>query len=163
MRELKRLDAGTRAGEAFRGQRLQTLHEVLERFRDRARIWLELDPGDPELPERVVGTLEIYDLVPRALIVSADTDLLAATRRLAADLRLAWLAPRFAAAPADCEVLALDAPLASREGVAAVRGSGSECYVWNVRAPDLAARLASWGVAGIVTDRPGPQRARLGG
>jgi glycerophosphoryl diester phosphodiesterase len=174
VRELKRLDAGARAGGTFRGQRLQTLQEVLERFRDRALPWLELDGGDAELPERVVDALEIYDLVPQALVASAAAEVLAATRRLAADLRLAWLAqPTPSAsgaampaagqlAPKACEVIGLDAPLASRERVAAVRASGAECYAWNVRAPDLAARLASWGVAGIVTDRPGPLRARLG-
>ena len=174
VRELKRLDAGARAGGAFRGQRLQTLQEVLERFRDRALPWLELDGGDAELPERVVSALEIYDLVPHALVASAAPEVLAATRRLAADLRLAWLeqpratAPEAAVreaatvAPEACEVIGLDATLAARERVAAVRASGAECYAWNVRAPDLAARLASWGVAGIVTDRPGPLRARLG-
>ena len=174
VRDLKRLDAGARASGTFRGQRLQTLQEVLERFRDRALPWLELDGGDAELPERVVGALEIYDLVPQALVASAAAEVLAATRRLAADLRLAWLAQPTptaleAAIPAAgqlaaeaCEVIGLDAPLASRERVAAVRASGAECYAWNVRAPDLAARLASWGVAGIVTDRPGPLRARLG-
>ena len=171
VRELKRLDAGARAGGDFRGQRLQTLPEVLERFRERALLWLELPGSDAELPERVVNALEIYDLVPRALVASGAAEVLAATRRLAADLRLAWLpssmateaAPEAAAVtPGACEVIGLDAPLASRSRVEAVRASGAECFAWNVRAPDLAARLASWGVRGIVTDRPGPLRARLG-
>ena len=42
MRELKRLDAGAWHGAAFAGQRLQTLQEVLERFRGRTKFWIEL-------------------------------------------------------------------------------------------------------------------------
>src|SRR3989442_1495273 len=42
VRELKRLDAGGWMAPRFRGQRIQTLPEVLERFRDRTRFWLEL-------------------------------------------------------------------------------------------------------------------------
>src|SRR3989442_1449681 len=38
VRALKRLDAGRWHDEAFRGQRVQTLAEVLERFRERTRF-----------------------------------------------------------------------------------------------------------------------------
>jgi glycerophosphoryl diester phosphodiesterase len=37
VRDLKRLDAGSWRGPGFAGQRVQTLEEVLERFRERTR------------------------------------------------------------------------------------------------------------------------------
>ncbi|MCI0545666.1 MAG: glycerophosphodiester phosphodiesterase, partial [Candidatus Rokubacteria bacterium] len=50
-RELKRLDAGGWMGTRFRGQRIQNLHEVLERFRDRTRCWIELKAGSDVYPD----------------------------------------------------------------------------------------------------------------
>jgi glycerophosphoryl diester phosphodiesterase len=43
-----------------------------------------------------------------------------------------------------------------------IRGAGLESYVWTVNEPALMDRLVSWGVNGIITDRPGALRARLG-
>src|SRR4029077_4091940 len=77
VRELKRLDAGGGRDRRFEGQRVQTLQEVFERFRDRTRFWLELKGGCalyPGLEERVVSTIEIYDVVDRVLVQSFDPD-----------------------------------------------------------------------------------------
>ena len=75
VRELKRLDAGGWLGAAFRGQRVQTLQEVLERFRERARLSITLKGGSalyPEIEERIVGLLEVYDALDRTLVQSLD-------------------------------------------------------------------------------------------
>ena len=74
MRELKRLDAGGWYGPPFRGQRIQTLQEVLERFRDRARFWIEIKAGSdvyPGIEERVVSMVEIYDVVDLAVMIQS--------------------------------------------------------------------------------------------
>ncbi len=53
VRELKRLDAGGWKGPRFVGQRIQTLQEVIERFRDRTRFWIELpDDAAPKAASR---------------------------------------------------------------------------------------------------------------
>ena len=41
--------------------------------------------------------------------------------------------------------------------------AGLGCYVWTVNEPALMDRLVSWGVNGIITDRPALLRARLTG
>ena len=69
VRELKRLDAGGWKGPRFGGQRIQTLQEVLERFRDRTRLWIELPDGTTSggtTEERIVSTLEIYEAAERS-------------------------------------------------------------------------------------------------
>jgi glycerophosphoryl diester phosphodiesterase len=50
----------------------------------------------------------------------------------------------------------------TEEGLAEIRRAGLDCYVWTVNEPAQMDRLASWGVSGIITDRPGVLRARLG-
>ena len=52
--------------------------------------------------------------------------------------------------------------MCSAELVGAIRGAGRDCYVWTVNEPAQADRLVGWGVSGIITDRPGSLRARLG-
>ncbi len=170
VRDLKRLDAGGWRGRHFAGQRVQTLEEVLERFRERTRFWLQLTGGPgvyPGLEERVVSMLEIYDVIDHVLVQSFDRAALEAVRSLQPDLRVGLL---LAQGPLDRSALAAGGPHAicpatgaCSEGlVAEVRAAGRECYVWTVHEPALADRLVKWGVNGIVTDRPGAVRARLG-
>ena len=64
---------------------MQTLQEVLERFRDRARFWIELKGGSalyPGIEERVVSMVEIYDVVDRVLVQSFDHAAIARVRAL---------------------------------------------------------------------------------
>jgi glycerophosphoryl diester phosphodiesterase len=170
VRELKRLDAGGWRDRRFEGQRVQTLQEVFERFRDRARFWLELKGGAalyPGLEERVVSTIEIYDVVDRVLVQSFDPIALATVRSLNPEIRVGALV---AQDPLDPALLGPDAPdaicpaigLCSAELVGTIRGAGRDCYVWTVNEPAQVDLLVAWGVSGIITDRPGALRARLG-
>jgi glycerophosphoryl diester phosphodiesterase len=170
VRELKRLDAGGWRDRRFEGQRVQTLQEVFERFRDRARFWLELKGGAalyPGLEERVVSTIEIYDVVDRVLVQSFDPIALATVRSLNPEIRVGTLV---AQDPLDPALLGPDAPdaicpaigMCTEKLVGAIRRAGRDCYVWTVNEPAQMDRLVGWGVSGIITDRPGALRARLG-
>jgi glycerophosphoryl diester phosphodiesterase len=169
MRELKRLDAGAWRGPAFAGQRLQTLQEVLERFRGRTRFWIELKGGSdlyPDIEERIVGLLEVYDVIEGALVQSFDHAALARLRDFSRELRLGVLLAR---APLD---VARDVPPAANAVCPSVeilgapereviRRSGRQCHVWTVNEPALMDRLVDWSVDGIITDQPELLRARL--
>ncbi|HET7875859.1 MAG TPA: glycerophosphodiester phosphodiesterase family protein [Methylomirabilota bacterium] len=169
-RELKRLDAGGWHGSRFRGQRVQMLHEVLERFRDRTRLWIELKGGSelyPGIEERVVSLLEIYDALDRALVQSFDRAALGRIRELNREVRLGALVAQGPLEPAMAARTGVHAmcpgvDLLTEEGAAAIRAAGLSCYVWTVNEPAQVDRLVGWGVNGIITDRPGLLRARLG-
>ncbi len=170
VRELKRLDAGGWHDRRFRGQRVQTLQEVLERFRDRARFWIELKGSSalyPGVEERVVSMVEIYDVVDRVLVQSFDHAALARVRELNREIPVGAL---LAQAPLDPALLEPEAISAICPGaqvltaplLAEIQGAGLHCYVWTVNEPAQMDRLVEWGVNGIITDRPGVLRARLG-
>lgn len=170
VRELKRLDAGRWFGRGFRGQRIQTLPEVLERFRDLVAFAVELGAGSdvyPGIEERLVGLLQIYAVTDRTHVVSDAPHALARCRALDPDLRLgARLAERpFDQAGVSCrgafDALWLRADAVTGADVSACRETGLECYVGVVRDAESARRLAAWGVAGIVTDRPDLLRSAL--
>jgi len=169
VRELKRLDAGGWHDRRFQGQRIQTLQEILERFRDRTRFWLELKGGStlyPGLEERMVSTIEIYDVVDRVLVQSFDPTAIGEVRTLNREIRVGAVV---AQAPLDRALLvpgtvdaicpALAACSAGLIGEA--RQVGLDCHVWTVNEPAQVDRLVGWGVSGIITDRPGALRARL--
>jgi glycerophosphoryl diester phosphodiesterase len=177
LRALKRLDAGGWFGARFRGQRLQTLSEVLERFRARTRFGIELRPGAdgyPGIEERLVGLLQVYDVTEAALVVSADPGALARCHALDNELRLGRLAPPDALVgvprldPAAIEprgrlaALVLPVELAGPADVEACGAAGLECQVGVIDDPEDARRMAGWGVAGLITTRPDRVRPALG-
>ena len=170
VRELKRLDAGGWLARRFRGQRVQTLQEVLERFRDRARFWIELKGGSavyPGIEERVVSMVEIYDVVDRVLVQSFDHATIARVRVLNREIPVGALV---AQAPFDpgllrpeaVSAICPDAHVVTEALLGEIRRAGLGCYVWTVNEPAQMDRLVEWGVNGIITDRPGLLRARLG-
>ena len=169
VRELKRLDAGGWKGPRFGGQRIQTLQEVLERFRDRTRFWIEL-PGGADVgtavEERAVSTLEIYEAVERCLVQSADPKALGRVRALnpVVPLGALWSAGSLASAlpaPGTAEAICPAIEVLRVADVERIRAAGLGCYVWTVNEPALADRLVGWGVDGIFTDRPRLVRARI--
>jgi len=169
MREMKRLDAGGWRDRRFRGQRVQTLQEVLERFRDRTRFWIEIKGGSdvyPEIEDRVVSTLEVYEAVDRTLIQSPDPKALTMIRTLNGDVKLgavivgASLEP-FLVAPGPAQALCPGDELCERTA-AEIRKAGLEFYVRTEGHPDQIDRLVAWGVSGIITNRPSLVRTRLG-
>ncbi|MBI3629343.1 MAG: glycerophosphodiester phosphodiesterase [Candidatus Rokubacteria bacterium] len=152
LQALKRLDAGAWRGGNFRGQRLQSLPEVLERFRDRIGFAVELKAGSaryPGIEERVVSLLEVYGVVGRALVLAFDHAALPAVRALNPELGRVAL------------VDSVPRPSILRgPRVRAAREAGLDVYVWTVNDPTLMDRLIGWEVTGIITDAPDVLRAR---
>jgi glycerophosphoryl diester phosphodiesterase len=169
LRELKRLDAGGWYGPRFQGQRIQTLQEVLERFRDRTRFWIELKGGSdlyPGIEERVVSMIEIYDVLDRTLVQSFDRKALDRTRSLNAEIRVGVLADTPPLGPligslAPPHALCPSADVITGDDLIDIRNAGLDCYVWTVNEPAQMDRLIDSGVRGIITDRPGLLRGRL--
>jgi glycerophosphoryl diester phosphodiesterase len=169
VRELKRLDAGRWFGWRFRGQRIQTLSEVLERFRERIGFVVELRMGSdvyPGIEERALGLLHLYGAAERTLVASFDHHVLARCRALDGDVRLGacvagrLLAPAALAPPGVLTALCLDAGRILEADVAACRAAGLECYVGVVPDAADARRLAAWHPTALVMRSDLDYRAR---
>lgn len=170
VRELKRLDAGGWRGARFQGQRVQTLQEVFERFRDRTRFWIELKGGldlYPGIEERLVSMMEVYEMLEGVLVQSFDHRALGRIHALNPEVQLGALIAqppieRLIRSPGAARALCPGAHLVSEGTVAEIRAAGLGCYVWTVNEPAQMDRLVEWGASGIITDRPDLLRARLG-
>ena len=168
VRDLKRLDAGGWREAKFTGQRIQTLQEVLERFRDAAPFWIEpcADIGrEADLEERLVSTLEIYDALERCGVWSADVGALDRIRALNPEVRIGVIWPLGRRQPLAAlrtgEVVRAAAPALTREGVETIQAAGFRCYAETADEPALVDRLVGWRVDALATGRPGVVRTRV--
>jgi glycerophosphoryl diester phosphodiesterase len=159
VRELKRLDAGRWFAWRFRGQRIQTLSEVLERFRDRVGFVVALRAGSdvyPGIEERALGLLHLYGVADRVLVASSDHHALARCRALDGDVRLGALvvgrliAPGALAPPGALTALCLDAASALEPDVARCRAAGLEAYLGVIDDAVDGRRVAAWQPAALV-------------
>jgi glycerophosphoryl diester phosphodiesterase len=159
VRELKRLDAGRWFGWRFRGQRIQTLSEVLERFRDRVGFVVALRAGSdvyPGIEERALGLLHLYGVADRTLVASPDHHALARCRALDGDIGLGaivagrLLEPGALAPPGILSALCLDAASALEPDVALCRAAGLDTYLGVIDDAVDARRVAGWGLTALV-------------
>jgi glycerophosphoryl diester phosphodiesterase len=159
VRELKRLDAGRWFGWRFRGQRIQTLSEVLERFRDRVGFVVALRAGSdayPGIEERALGLLHLYGVADRTLVASYDHHALGRCRALDGDIRLGacvagrLLQPGALAPPGILTALCLDVASALEPDVALCRTAGLEVYLGVIDTAAEARRLAGWRPTALV-------------
>lgn len=174
--ELARLDAGFHFRSAdgaypFRGQGLGVprLTDVLTRYRDAALI-IEFKVNDPELARRTLDAVRAADAVQRVAFGSFGARVLRAARGLEPriptgasreEARWALYRSRVRWPLGDPAYRELQVPersgamtIVSPRFVAHARRAGIPVKVWTVDKAEDMRRLASWGVAAIITDRP---------
>ena len=98
-------------------------------------------------------------------VQSLDHTAIARVRKLNASPGRALVAQATMTRPATTEVVSAICPAVhalTPELFAEIRRAGLDCYVWTVNEPAQMDRLVEWGVSGLITDRPGLLRARLG-
>ncbi|MBI4562312.1 MAG: glycerophosphodiester phosphodiesterase [Candidatus Rokubacteria bacterium] len=169
VQELKRLDAGGWFHRKYAGQQIQTLHEILERFRGRVRFGVELKAGSdfyPGIEERVIATLQIYQATEHTLVLSFDHPALGRVRAMDPGIRTGALVAHRpldpeAVAPGIATALCPVAHLLTEADARRALAAGLEVFVWVPNDPALMDRLIAWGVTGIVTDRPDLLRSRF--
>jgi glycerophosphoryl diester phosphodiesterase len=168
-RELKRLDAGGWFGREYRGQRILTLQEILERFRGRTGFAVELKGGSgayPGIEERVVSFLQIYGVVERSLVLSFDLRSLAKVRAMDPSIQTGALIAQGTLDPRDvskvASALCPAVHLLTEDSVRRVQAAGLDLYAWVVNDVAVIDRLVAWGLTGLVTDRPDLLRSRVG-
>ena len=168
--ELRRLDCGAWKGEAWRGERIPSLGEVLAALPAAKRIFIELKSG-PEIIPALAATLAASGVAPgRIRLLCFNAELIRSLKERLPDYRSCWLTDyRWRAGwhPSQQQVLetlrscGADG-LASRSRgilepsfVAQLRQESREIHVWTVDAAAEARRLAGLGVDSIMTNRPG--------
>jgi glycerophosphoryl diester phosphodiesterase len=89
--ELQALDVGSGKGEAWRGEKLPSLEEVLAVVPDGKRVFIELKSGS-ELVAPLAAVLKNASLADEQIVlICLDADVIAACKRLLPRVRCHWL------------------------------------------------------------------------
>jgi len=166
---LRELDVGRWRGDAFAGERIPTLSEVLVAF-PAAVVNVEMKSGrvpDLGLAVEVVRTLRQHRAEARVVVSSFSAALLGAFRSLAPDVAtgflvapgaIAWALATTAVRAIRPAGIHLARELATSQRLEAWTRAGVHVLVWTVDDPDEVERLARLGVAALVSNQPGVAR-----
>ena len=186
--DVGRIQPGTRAARRFPrqmpcdGATIPTLEQALE-LPGGVRWTLEIktDPNRPALTARpeamveaVAAVVDRLGAADRVVVQSFDWRGLRHLRRLRPELRYAWLTARSTRAWRGGQARLPGTVVAEGGGIwsphhselsrtllEAAHRAGLQVVPWTVNAPAAIARLAHWGVDGIITDDPLVARAVL--
>lgn len=170
LRELKRLDAGSWKGEAYRGERIPTLREAIELVRGRAM--LNLDVKEDEVVLVAIRQVREMGFFRDVVISGCDASRARRVRReepslpicLDADDRLLALAKededRFISAAIECALCAelnglnFSHVYVTPRLVRAARMRGLAVWTWTVDDPGRMRELVAMGVDSITSNYP---------
>jgi len=175
--DLKKLDVGRWKGNAWSGQTIPTLEEVLARVPSGKRILIEVKSGSATVAALKKDILNSSLSLGQVVVISFDADVIAAVKReipqmeacLLSTLGLDSSANKWTPAISDlldkvrlCNADGLDLSACAsmnKEFVAALRAARLKIYVWTVNEPDAMRRFLDLYVDGITTDCPALARA----
>lgn len=172
--ELSTLDVGGWRGPRFRGERMPTLHDVLDRWGARTTLLLELkvEPEDGPTRRRRLVAATVDAIVQRHLqaqvhVLSFDAALLRAVKRRAPelstvlDVKAAPQPAELSPALASIDVLCLPAPCLTAALTRAVRARGREVWAFRCETDRAFDRARRAGVSALMSDRPDWLRAKV--
>ncbi len=176
---LRELDAGRWKGQAWAGERIPTLEEVITTVPPEKRLFIELKSG-PEIVIPLKERLAATGLPPeRFTILSFREEVVAAARKQLPRVAVLWLtdfrkdrvsgewSPNIDAILRILErtdahgVAAKACSAIDTAFVRSLHAAARKCHVWTVNDPRIARRLAILGIDSIFTDRPGWLRRML--
>ncbi len=176
--ELRRLDAGSAHGARFRGVRIPTLDEVLDRYGGKLPLLLEvkLRGGRPAMARHrtlageVARAVAGRGLVDSTFVLSFGAYALAAARQAVPDVRcvlnldtLPRLGPGLDKRLEGLYAVCVNRRVLKADFVRAVHDLGRPVLVFTCDTAAEADRCRAAGVDGIVTNRPAWLRAHLKG
>ncbi len=158
--ELQALDAGAWFDKKFAAERIPTLQAVLERYRGRAHLHVEIKGKTVGLSERTADMIRAQDWTQSVTMTSFQKDKLEALRAHAPELPAGWLlrtiddeiiseAQRLGIAQ-----LCPKADAVTPERVSRLRDAGFNVRAWGVSNEDLMRRCVEAGVGGMTVNFP---------
>ena len=164
IKQLKKLDVGAWLKKSFKGERIQTLEEILEIVSGKVEINLEIKSvlrGPLGIELKVLFIVSHFDYLERAIFSSFDYQSLRRLRELAPDVRIGVLYgagikdnPFQAAREMNAYSLHIQREFATPHFLEEARELGLKSFVWTVNEVKEMEKFLSLGVDGIISDFP---------
>ncbi|MGZ5171868.1 MAG: glycerophosphodiester phosphodiesterase [Burkholderiales bacterium] len=164
---LRKLDAGSRFGAQFEGQRIPTFDEVLARYKGRAHIHTEIKGKSPSLSQRTADLIRKHGMEEEVTVTSFQSVRLEEMRAYAPELPMGWLVREvndsiIAQAHAiGVTQLCPRADIVTSELVHRLHAEGFVARAWGVSTEELMQRLVQAGVDGMTVNFPDKLIAHL--
>ena len=162
--DLRKLDAGSWKGKQFKGERIPTLDEALNVFKNTDATAVV------EIKTLEVGTQQLADCIAshkiKACVISFNSEALRRVKEANSATRCAFLVSRIPKGndPATwliaqtqklkCEIIDVNYKMLSPELIKTLQSNGIEVWAWTVNDIVVMQALVDWGIDGITTDRP---------
>ncbi|MFU8892669.1 MAG: glycerophosphodiester phosphodiesterase [Luteolibacter sp.] len=175
LEELQSIDVGAHHGDAFHGERIPTLDQVLATVPPGKLVYLDIKAG-AEIISPILATLDSSPITAGQIVfLSFDAGLLREIKKQAPQYKAHWLCrvrkgrlfsgfrPSLESVLQTLRESGADG-LASRHSdisddfIKAVIAAGFEHHVWTVNDPRQAARFQKLGTQAIITSNPGSLR-----
>jgi glycerophosphoryl diester phosphodiesterase len=157
--DLQKLDVGSWFDDKFAGTRMPTLLESLAVIQPRSVTLIERKAGDAAT---LVKLLTEQRLLDQVVVQAFDWEYVADCRRLAPGLALGALCGKpaneeqiRAAAATGADLIVWNHEKIGPEQIALIHELGKKAWVYTVDDTTRARVLISWGIDGIITNRPG--------
>ncbi len=162
---LREVDIGSYRDPRFADQRMPLFAEVLELARGRIRLNVELKYYGQEqrLEERVAELIEAHGMQQDVVLMSLSLPGVRAMKALRPDWEVGLLSSVAVGdvTRLDVDFFAVNARFANRKFIERAQARGRKVLAWTVNDPAGMSAMASRGVDGIITDRPGLAREVL--
>ena len=164
LEQLKKMDVGRWRSKKFRGERIQTLEEVVTLINGDARLCIDIkqyrcSPLGIEL--KLLFIFSHFDCLDHVVLSSPDDRCLERVRELAPEARIGLIHGRGGGSDPVAVAVALGAmsvhlqkEVASRELIHRAWDRGLDVIVWTVNDVQEIEKFASLGVQGIISDFP---------
>jgi glycerophosphoryl diester phosphodiesterase len=158
--EMQALDAGAWFDRKFAGERIPTLRAVLERYRGRAHLHVEIKGKSEGLAERTADMIRALGWTDDVTMTSFQKDKLEALRAHAPELPAGWLLRQIdddilrEATRLGVTQLCPKADRVTPGLVARLRGAGFNVRAWGVGSEALMRQMVDAGVDGMTVNFP---------
>ncbi|MGL5223450.1 MAG: glycerophosphodiester phosphodiesterase, partial [Plesiomonas shigelloides] len=156
--EIQQRDAGAWHSEAFRGEPVPTLRQMLDEARGRIGLNIELkyNRPDPTLAAAVVAMLQKEGMTQQVVITSLEAKAIEEVRKLDPSIRTGLIVTQSIGDPikADTQFLAVNQSVANEKFIARAHKGGKQVHVWTVNNPRQMIRMLALGADVLITDYP---------
>lgn len=154
---LRELEVGSAFSDAYRGEQIPTLEEMLACARGRIRLMIELKytGQEEELEKKVINLLETYDMTEECIIGSMNQGILQTVKELAPDMATVYIAHNLDEEDYDLDFAdsySIEGKNLTPEMVDRIHYTGKSVYGWTANSSVCMARIADSGADGVVTD-----------
>ena len=160
--DIANLDAGSWFSAEFEGEKIPTLIESLDLIDKRVRVFIDVKTNSSIMDQQLVQTLEIFDMVEHAVVLSKSRAQLVRIKALNPEIKTLLLLSSFYG---DQGQLILDDVIdyygleqrfvLNNLGIIKdLQSKGKKVYAWTVSEPHDMERIMGYGLDGMITARP---------